>query len=237
MDLFFAYIAGLLTLINPCVVPVLPIVLASALQASKWGPVALAAGMSAAFVALGVSVTAFGRALGIDETTIANAGAVMMIAFGLVLLVPRFSAGFATATGGCAGRADAGLDDVDGASLRGQVVTGMLLGAVWSPCVGPTLGGAIALASTGQNLGWAAAIMASFALGVSSIILALGYGAQSALRSRAALMRRLAVWARPAMGVILVTVGVGILFRVHHMIEIWALETLPFWLQDLSVRF
>ena len=237
MDLFFAYIAGLLTLINPCVVPVLPIVLASALQASKWGPVALAAGMSAAFVALGVSVTAFGRALGIDETTIANAGAVMMIAFGLVLLVPRFSAGFATATGGFAGRADAGLDDVDGASLRGQVVTGMLLGAVWSPCVGPTLGGAIALASTGQNLGWAAAIMASFALGVSSIILALGYGAQSALRSRAALMRRLAVWARPAMGVILVTVGVGILFRVHHMIEIWALETLPFWLQDLSVRF
>ncbi|MEM1233863.1 MAG: cytochrome c biogenesis protein CcdA, partial [Pseudomonadota bacterium] len=87
------------------------------------------------------------------------------------------------------------------------------------------------------NLGWAAAIMVSFALGVSSVILALGYGAQSALRSRAALMRRLAVWARPAMGVILILVGVAILFRVHHMIEIWAIRALPFWLQDLSVRF
>ncbi len=237
MDLVFGYLAGLLTLINPCVVPVLPIVLASAVQASKWGPVALAAGMSLAFVALGVSVTAFGRALGIDETTISNAGAVLMIAFGLVLLVPQFSASFATATGGFAGRADAGLEDVDRTSARGQFVTGMLLGAVWSPCIGPTLGSAIALASTGENLGWATAIMVSFALGVSTIILGLGYGAQSALRSRAVLMRRISVWARPMMGVMLILVGFGILFKVHHMIEIWALETLPYWLQDLSVRF
>ncbi|MEO0486539.1 MAG: cytochrome c biogenesis CcdA family protein [Pseudomonadota bacterium] len=237
MDLVLGYLAGLLTLINPCVVPVLPIVLASSLQASKWGPVALAAGMSVTFVALGITVTAFGRAFGIDERAIADAGAVLMIGFGLVLLVPQFSGAFATATGGFASRADAGLEDVNRASLRGQVVTGALLGAVWSPCVGPTLGGAIALASTGENLGWATAIMASFALGVSSIILALGYGAQSALRSRAALMRRLAQWSRPAMGLILVLVGLGLLFRVHHAIELWALEALPYWLQDLSVRF
>ncbi|MEM1375248.1 MAG: cytochrome c biogenesis CcdA family protein [Pseudomonadota bacterium] len=237
MDLFFGYLAGLLTLINPCVVPVLPIVLASALQASRWGPVALAAGMSLAFVALGVSVSAFGRLLGIDEVMIANAGAVLMVAFGVVLLVPRFSESFATVTGGFAGRADAGLDDLDRSSVLGQFFTGALLGAVWSPCVGPTLGGAIALASTGENLAWAAAIMVSFALGVSSVILALGYGAQSALRSRAALMRRLAVWARPTMGVILILVGIAILFRVHHMIEIWAIGALPVWLQDLSVRF
>jgi len=237
MDLFFGYLAGMLTLINPCVVPVLPIILATALQASKWGPVALAGGMSLAFVALGVTVSAFGYALGIDEVMIANAGAVIMIAFGLVLLVPRFSESFATATGGFAGRADAGLDELDRSSPRGQFLTGALLGAVWSPCVGPTLGGEIALASTGENLGWATAIMVSFALGVSTIILALAYGAQSALRSRAALMRKLSVWARPVMGVILVLVGLGILFKVHHAIETWALETLPFWLQDLSVRF
>ena len=237
MDLLFGYLAGLLTLINPCVLPVLPIVLATALQASRWGPVAMAAGMSVAFVALGVGVAAFGRSLGIDEGMIANAGAVLMIAFGAVLLVPRFSAVFATATGGFADRADAGLDDLDRSSLRGQFLGGMLLGAVWSPCVGPTLGGAIALASTGENLGWATAIMVSFALGVSTIILALGYGAQSALRSRAALMRKLASSARPAMGVILICVGLAILFKLHHYIEIWAIQTLPYWFQDLSVRF
>ena len=79
MEIVFAYLAGLLTLINPCVVPVLPIVLATALQASKWGPVALAAGMSLTFVVLGVFVASFGVALGIDDQVISQAAAVLMI--------------------------------------------------------------------------------------------------------------------------------------------------------------
>lgn len=100
MELVFGYLAGLLTLINPCVLPVLPIVLATALQAGRMGPIALAAGMSLSFVTLGLLVSVAGRAFGITEETVSNAGAVLMIGFGLVLVVPRFSAGFATATAG-----------------------------------------------------------------------------------------------------------------------------------------
>lgn len=235
MELVFAYIAGLLTLINPCVLPVLPIVLATSLQASRHGPLVLAAGMSLSFVILGMAVTTFGYALGLNEQDIARAGAVLMIGFGLILLVPRFSAAFSTATAGVAASADAGLDTVDRKTLRGQFLGGMLLGAVWSPCVGPTLGGAISLASQGQSLGWAAAIMVFFALGVSTIILALGYGARSALMKRQALMRRIAVAARPVMGIVFVAVGLMLLLNVHHMLEAWLLSVLPAWLIDLSV--
>jgi cytochrome c-type biogenesis protein len=235
MELVFAYGAGLLTLMNPCVLPVLPIVLATALQASKWGPVALAAGMSFAFVALGVLVTAFGRAVGLDEQSIAQAGAVLMVLFGVVLLVSQASAVFSTATAGFAARADAGLDDVDRGSIWGQFVGGMLLGAVWSPCVGPTLGGAISLASQGESLAWATAIMVFFALGVSSIILALGYGARSVLQKRQAAMRRFAVAARPILGAIFIAVGLMIFFKLHYVIEAWLLDAMPIWLQDLSV--
>ena len=149
MELVFAYLAGLLTLINPCVLPVLPIVLATALQASRHGPLVLAAGMSLSFVTLGMAVTSFGYAVGLNEQDIARGGAVLMVGFGLILLVPRFSAAFSTATAGVAASADAGLDNVDRNTLRGQFLGGMLLGAVWSPCVGPTLGGAISLASSG----------------------------------------------------------------------------------------
>lgn len=237
MDLVFGYIAGLLTLINPCVLPVLPIVLVGALQASRLGPVALAAGMGLSFVVLGVGIAAFGRALGLDELLIARAGAVLMIGFGLMLLVPRLGGAFATATGGIAARADQSYEEVDRSSLTGQFAAGALLGAVWSPCVGPTLGGAIALAATGQSLGWATAIMVSFALGVATIILALGYGTQSLLARHRGTLQTLALRARPIMGAVLIAVGVGILFRVHHMLEIWALDVLPIWLQDLSVRF
>ena len=235
MDLLFGYAAGLLTLINPCVLPVLPIVLASALQVSRLGPMALAAGMSLSFVVLGFGVAAFGRALGLDDQMIAQAGAVLMIGFGLVLLVPRFGMAFSTATAGVSARADARMDGLDRASLGGQFLGGALLGAVWSPCVGPTLGGAISLASQGESLIWALAIMISFALGVSSIILALGYGARSALMRRKALMQVVAERARPVLGVVFVAVGLMILFRVHHMIEAWALDVLPYWLTDFSV--
>lgn len=235
MELVFAYLAGLLTLINPCVLPVLPIVLATALQASRHGPLVLAAGMSLSFVTLGMAVTTFGYAVGLNEQDIARAGAVLMIGFGLILLVPRFSAAFSTATAGVAASADAGLDTVDRGTLRGQFLGGMLLGAVWSPCVGPTLGGAISLASQGQSLGWAAAIMVFFALGVSTIILALGYGARSALMKRQALMRRIAVAARPVMGVVFVAVGLMLFFNIHHMIEAWLISIMPAWLLDLSV--
>ena len=235
MDLLLAYLAGLLTLINPCVLPVLPIVLTTAVQAHRLGPVALAAGMSMAFVVLGLLIPALGRSLGLSSETVAQTGAVLMIGFGLVLLVPRLNAGFAMATGGMASRADVSIDQIDRSGLWGQFLGGALLGTVWSPCIGPTLGGAIALASQGQNLVWAGAIMLGFAAGVSTVILALGYGARAALQRRRALMRKIAEISKPIMGIIFVIVGLIILTDALRPVEIWLLEVLPIWLQDLSV--
>jgi cytochrome c biogenesis protein CcdA len=237
MDILFAYLAGVLTLINPCVLPVLPIVLASALQVSRFGPLALAAGMSLSFVIVGMGVAVFGRSLGLSEDMIVRAGAMAMIGFGLVLLVPRLSERFALVTTGLSGRADAEIDRVDRNGIRGQFLGGALLGAVWVPCVGPTLGGAIALASTGESLAWAAAIMTGFALGISSIIIALGYGAQSAIRARRDVLRTLADKSRPLMGIIFIAVGLALLFHLQRYAEIWLLDHMPYWLQDLSVRF
>ena len=235
MEFLFGYAAGLLTLINPCVLPVLPIVLASAVQAHRLGPVALAAGMSVAFVALGLGIATLGRALGIDTEMVSHAAAVLMIGFGLVLLVPRLNAGFATATAGFAGRADGSLDQLDRNGLRGQFLGGMLLGAVWSPCIGPTLGGAISLAWQGESLLRAGGIMATFALGVSTVILALGYGARAVIVKRQAAMRVIAAKARPFLGIVFVAVGVAILMRVPELAEGWLVQTLPAWLIDLSV--
>jgi len=190
MEFVFAYIAGLLTLINPCVLPVLPIVLVSSLNASRMGPVALAAGMSLSFVAFGVLVTAFGATIGLTQDTLAQIGAVLMIVFGVVLVVPVFARRFEAATAGVAAGADTQMNQINDTGLKGQFVGGLLLGAVWSPCIGPTLGGPIALASQGQNLGFATLIMVSFALGVSTLILGLGLAAREAIRTRATIVTR-----------------------------------------------
>lgn len=133
MELVFGYLAGLLTLINPCVLPVLPIVLATALQASRFGPLAVAAGMSVSFVTLGLLVTVLGYTIGLTEDMVARAGAILMVGFGLILMTPVLSERFATATAGVSSHADTTLDDVNRGGLSGQFLGGMLLGAVWSP--------------------------------------------------------------------------------------------------------
>ena len=237
MTPILGFLAGLLTLINPCVLPVLPIVLTSALQAHRLGPVALAAGMSFSFTAFGLTVAAAGQALGLSDRLLSQTAAVLMVAFGLTLLVPRFNMAFAGATAGFAALADQSIDGVDRTGLWGQALTGALLGAVWSPCVGPTLGGAISLASQGQSLVWAAAILFSFALGVSAVILILAYGTRAALQRRRASLQALAARSRPLMGGMLVVVGLMLFFQLQQYFEAWAISVLPIWLQDLSVTY
>ncbi len=235
MELALAYGAGVLTLINPCVLPILPIVLAGALQASRWGPLALAAGMGLAFITLGFAVIAAGHLVGLTEDTVARAGAALMVAFGLILLIPQASARFATATAGFAERADTGMRQTQTDGWQGQFLGGLLLGAVWSPCVGPTLGGAISLASQGDDLVRAFTIMVGFAFGIGTVMVALGYGARQALRRHMGALQRLAQSSRPILGAVFLFVGVAILLRWHHIAEAWLLDRMPVWLQDLSV--
>lgn len=235
MDLILAYLAGLLTLINPCVLPVLPILLATALQTDRRAPAALAAGMSLSFVLLGLGVAALGPALGIREDTVGRGAAILMIGFGAVMLVPALGARFALAASGLSARADAGMTAAGPGGLGAQVLGGALLGGVWSPCIGPTLGAAISLAAQGQDLPRAAAIMTAFALGVSTLILGLAHGARHGLSRHMGRIRALSQRARPLMGTTFVLVGLGLWFRVNHVVDAWLIEHMPAWLVDLSV--
>lgn len=235
MELLLAYAAGVLTLINPCVIPVLPIVLASATQAGRAGPALLALGMGLSFVALGLGVTAFGHAIGLNADMLSRIGALVMVGFGAMLLVPRLNAVFSTATAGMAASADTRMDRLETTSPAGQLAGGALLGAVWSPCIGPTLGSAIALASQGENLTRAGAIMAAFALGVATLILGLGYGARGMLQRRRALFQRIAQASRPILGLTFIAVGLFLWFGLHHYVDAWLLDAMPAWLVDLSV--
>lgn len=231
----WAYLAGALTLVNPCVLPLLPIVIAAAFQGSRLGPLALAAGLTLSFTVVGVGVSAFGHLAGLDDVVVNRAAAVIMIAFGVVLLVPPAQAALAVLAAPLARGAHATLGGVQGAGLAGQFAVGALLGAVWSPCIGPTLGGAIGLAASGEGLGEATLTMLVFGVGVSTVLLALAYGSREVLASR---RERLARWmprAKPIMGVALLVVGAAVLFHVDRLIEGWLLDVMPVWLQDLSV--
>lgn len=235
MELILAYLAGLLTLANPCVLPLVPIVLASGLQADRRAPLALAAGMGLSFVVLGTALAAAGPAIGLSQERVADIGALAMVAFGAVLIVPAFGRSFALATSGIARHADARMGRGTQGGLGGQFVGGALLGAVWSPCIGPTLGAAIALASTGEQLGHVAATMTAFALGVATLIVVGGYVMRGWMGRNAGRLAALSAKARPLLGAVFMTVGIGMLLRLNHAIDAWLIGVLPHWLIDLSV--
>ena len=235
MTYFWAYLAGLLTLINPCVLPLLPIVIAASFQSSRIGPLMLAAGLTFSFTIAGVAVTAFGHLAGIDGEHVSQAAAVLMVLFGGILLVPRAQVLVSRAVSPLADRASARLDRLNDTGGAGQLAVGVLLGVVWSPCIGPTLGGAIGLAASGEGLVHAGVTMLAFGAGISTLLAGLAYGSRELLVSRRRRLTAWMPWAKPIMGGALLLVGLAVFFHVERVIEIWLLDRMPGWLLDLSV--
>ena len=235
MTYLWAYVAGLLTLVNPCVLPLVPIVVAAAFQYGRLGPLLLTVGLTLSFAVVGVGVTAFGHLAGIDDMVVNRAAAVIMMVFGGVLLAPRAQAALAGIVSPLAGRAHAGIERVQGAGAAGQLAVGVLLGAVWSPCIGPTLGGAIGLAASGEGLGEAGLTMLAFGIGVSTVLMGLAYGSRQVLNARRERLTTWMPWARPVMGAALLVVGIAVFFHFDRMIESRLLDLMPHWLADLSV--
>jgi cytochrome c biogenesis protein CcdA len=149
-----AFIAGVLTTLSPCVLPILPIVLGAAASERKYGPAALAAGLAVSFVAVGLFVATIGYSIGLTSDLFRQIAAALMIVLGAVLLL---QAGVAMVTGSMAGGPIANWTDrrfgaQHGGGYAGQFGVGLILGAVWSPCVGPTLGAASLLAAQGRQM-------------------------------------------------------------------------------------
>ena len=172
MHLGLGFLAGLLTVLSPCVLPLLPLVLAPAAAASRFGLAALVAGLVAAFVGAGLFVATPGFAIGLDEGVLRSVGAVLLGAMGAVLLGGGLQRRLAVAGGGVMDAENRLLAGLSPVGAGGQFVVGLLLGVVWTPCVGPTLGAASVLAAQGKNLPAVAAVMAAFGLGSALPLLA-----------------------------------------------------------------
>ena len=109
--------AGGLTTLSPCVFPLLPLVLGGAVQGHRLAPLAMGLGMMLSFAGIGVVLGALRPALGIDADTIRVAGAAMLIAFALVILVPALGDRFSRWMLPIASAANAASTRLNGSSL------------------------------------------------------------------------------------------------------------------------
>src|SRR6185437_2849633 len=87
-----AFLAGLLSILSPCVLPLTPMILGAAVAEHRLGPVALAAGLATSFTTIGLFVAGIGYSIGLDGDVFRTAGAVMLAGFGVVLMLPNLQA-------------------------------------------------------------------------------------------------------------------------------------------------
>ncbi len=223
-----AYAAGALTILSPCVLPLVPVVLGSAAQGSKWGPAALSAGLVVSFTATGFALATLGT--GLNGDALRYGGAAMLALIGLALLVPQAQHAFERAAGPLVGWANQRQMGLERFGLAGQAGIGALLGLVWSPCVGPTLGAATLLAAQGENLGQVALTMAAFGLGIASILLLIATAGRQVMARWRARMMQTGLGGRRVFGALLLVVGILIGTGLDRMIEAAFLSAAPDWL-------
>ena len=232
-----AFVAGLLSILSPCVLPLVPIVLGAAVTAHRLGAVALAAGLAISFSGLGLLLALVGFGLGIDAGMFRVAAAAIMVVLGVILLVPSWQAGLAAAGSPISNWADSHFGGAARSGLAGQFALGLLLGAVWSPCVGPTLGAASLLASQGKNLPQVAFTMVLFGIGAAVPLILLGLLSRATLAGVRSRLMSAGKLGKGLLGAAFILIGVAIISGADKRVESALVDASPAWLTELTTSF
>lgn len=230
-------VAGVLSFLNPCVLPLIPIVFASAQSRHPLGPVALGVGLALSSMAIGLFIATIGFSIGLDERVLRPAGGTLLAAAGVVLLLPALQHRFASASAPIGNWASNRMAQGGADGLLGQFSIGSLLGLVWIPCVGPTLGAATMLAGQGENLGQVAAVMFAFGIGAAIPLVLIGTLSAKALASRRKALGSFGTRGKQLLGIMLVVVGVLVVSGTDRLLEAYLTQASPDWLVSLTTRY
>jgi cytochrome c biogenesis protein CcdA len=235
--LALSFVAGILSILSPCVLPLVPIVLGAAVTAHPLGAVALAGGLALSFTGLGLLLALAGFGLGIDAGMFRLAAAAIMVMLGAILVVPSWQARLTGAGSPVSAWADRHFGGFAASGLAGQLAIGLLLGAVWSPCVGPTLGAASLLASQGQDLPRVTLTMVVFGIGAGLPLVLLGLLSRATLMRMRSKLMSAGKLGKGLLGAAFILIGIAIISGADKRIEAALVEASPAWLTQLTTSF
>ncbi len=219
--------AGSLTTLSPCVFPILPLVLGGAVQGNRLAPLAMGSGMAISFALIGLVIGALGPALGIDSDNVRIFGALLLIVFGLVMLIPVLNQRFTEWMLPIASSANTASSRLDGGSLGGAFLLGGVLGLVWSPCSGPLLASALTLVASEGGASRGALILGLFGVGAAIPLVAVAYASRSGFsRARGWVLGRIDT-IKKAFGVVILVTGIAILTGGDKWVEARVVDLLP----------
>ncbi len=200
-SLALSFAAGLASVASPCVLPVVPLLVAGTAEDHRARPALVVAGLAASFVAMGVLTSLFGAAVGPAIPALEKIVALLVVITGVLLIAgvnPFKRLAFLQRV------------RAPGRGRWSGLLLGLSLGLVWIPCVGPLLSSVLAMVAARGTLAAGVALLLVYSLGFSVPMLAVGYGSRS-LRTRVRLVASHPVAVRWASGLLLVALGAVIL--------------------------
>ena len=234
--LALSLIAGLMTIFNPCVLPLAPVLVAGANARDIRGPLALAGGLALTFGVVGGLVASLGLEIG-ESSLIRVPAGLILVPLGLILLIPRAADRVADWLGPLTRWGEGLAQRIPDAGVWGNAGLGALLALVWAPCIGPTMGAALVMAASSGTRPLAIASMMVFAVGAAVSLLVAGFGLRMLARGGRSRAMVSAKWAKMAFGVVLIAVGIGALTGLDHWAEARMVEILPDWFIRFATVF
>jgi cytochrome c-type biogenesis protein len=230
-------LAGILSTLSPCVFPLLPLVISAATSTHRSGAFWLAGGVAVSFTVAGMFIATVGFAVGLDGDVLRTVSAILLVMLGAALLSTAFQARLGVAAGGLMNIADRMIRRLSLASGKGQFIVGVLLGLVWSPCAGPTLGAASLLAAERKDLGSVASVMFAFGLGTTLPMVVVALLSRKALLGWRQRMLAAGQVGKVAMGLSALAIGGLILTGFDRSVETALVNSSPGWLTGLTTQF
>lgn len=216
-----AVLGGLLTVLSPCVLPILPLIVGRSLQSHRLGPLALVLGLISGFAAmgslLGVTASWFTELVSALRTV---AIALLLVA-GVIAIFPTWSYRLFSRL-----RLGRWVKEPARVGLMGEFWLGSQLGLLWTPCAGPVLGSILVLAAVQHNALGAFVLLVLYGLGAGLPLMAIAYGGRYLsryilkLRSSSAVLQRIG-------GAVVVVTAIAILLGWDVQIQLWLAPIFP----------
>jgi cytochrome c biogenesis protein CcdA/thiol-disulfide isomerase/thioredoxin len=200
--LLFAFLAGIVTILSPCILPVLPIILAGSVTGDHRRPLSIVAGFIISFTVFTLFLSTIVKTTGIPVDTLRFVAIAIIAILGLSMIanIELFKIAFIPKT-------------------TNGFLLGMSLGLVWAPCVGPILASVIALAATGTVTGQSSAITLAYSLGTAIPMFVILYGGKRFIPTTPAIGK--------IFGVLMIVVAAAMFVNLDRKFETWILTVFP----------
>lgn len=215
---YIAFGAGLVSILSPCVLPLIPVIMAGSVG-NRYRPLVIVLGMVISFTAMGIFAGAFGAALRPFLDLIKYFAIFFIIIMGFFLLFDQLEIYlFQLMDRLKFNRPSSGFGGNQKGGITGAFIMGLSLGVVWIPCVGPILGVILTMVAVEGNIINGGFLLFVYSLGLAIPMLALGYGFQASAQKLRTVTKG-GVMIRRFLGILLVLAGLAFLFGWDRAIQ------------------